>query len=65
MKIHPAGLYLDRIGRRVGIVRDRGAGQHWRWITTRGYYVSEAGRATLCGEVREDLVADITQEQKK
>jgi hypothetical protein len=60
MDIALNGLYLDRIGRQVGIAADRGVGQPWRWLTTRGYYVTAQGRASLAGgDVREDLVADI------
>lgn len=61
MKIHKNGLYVDRIAREVGILQDRGEGQVWRWLTTRGYYVTTDGRATPHkGEVNEDLVLDIT-----
>jgi hypothetical protein len=56
------GLYLSRNARRVGIVRDRGADKYWRWVTTRGYYVTAEGRACRVGESSHDLVADITPE---
>lgn len=38
------GLYLNRSGRQVGITHDRGDGQTWRWLTTRGHYVTADGR---------------------
>ena len=64
MQIHLNGLYLDRLGRRVGITRDRGEAQRLRWVTTRGHYVTSTGRASLAGgETSVDLVADITAEQ--
>ena len=64
MKISLSGIYLDRIARRVGIVQDRGERQRWRWLTTRGYYLTNEGRASIAGgDVAEDLVADITAEQ--
>lgn len=54
-------IYLSRNGHRVGIVRDRGERQRWRWLTTRGYYVTSDGHASIAGgEVSEDLVSDIT-----
>ena len=55
------GLYLDRTGRTVGIVQDRGAGLVWRWLTTRGYYVRCDGMATMNrgGESRHDLVKEV------
>lgn len=61
MLIHPAGLYLTRNGRRVGIRADRGERQRWRWITTLGYYVQADGRATARrgGESRLDLVREV------
>jgi hypothetical protein len=61
MIIRKNGLYLDRIAHEVGITHDRGEGQTWRWLTTRGYYVTTDGRASIAGgDVREDLVKDIT-----
>lgn len=54
------GLYLSRTAREVGIVRDRGAGQFWRWVTSLGYYVTEDGRAARQGESSQDLVKDIS-----
>lgn len=61
MIIQRNGAYLDRVGHTVGIVADRGPQQKWRWLTTRGYYVTVDGRASIAGgEVREDLVKDIT-----
>lgn len=66
MQIHLNGLYLDRLGRRVGITRDRGADQRLRWVTTRGHYVTSTGRASLAGgDTVVDLVADITTEQDR
>lgn len=59
-KMKMNGLYLDRIARPVGIVHDRGEGQTWRYLTTRGYYVREDGQAALNGAVNEDLVKDVT-----
>jgi len=64
MQIELKGLYLDRVGRRVGITRDRGTDQRLRWVTTRGHYVTSEGRASLAGgDTAVDLVADITAEQ--
>jgi hypothetical protein len=61
MIIQKNGLYLDRVGHTVGIVADRGPQQKWRWLTTRRYYVTVTGRASIAGgDVREDLVADVT-----
>jgi len=61
MIIRKDGVYLDRIARSVGIAHDRGEGQRWRWQTTRGYYVTADGRASIAGgDVNEDLVRDIT-----
>ena len=61
MIIQLNGLYLDRVGHKVGIVRDRGAREVWRWVTTLDYYVMVDGRATLAGgESSQDLVVDIT-----
>lgn len=61
MIIQLNGLYLDRVGHKVGIVRDRGPQQKWRWVTTLGHYVMADGRATLAGgESSQDLVVDIT-----
>ena len=56
------GLYLDGLARQVGIVQDRGERQVWRYLTTRGYYVTSDGRATMNrgGESNEDLVKDVT-----
>lgn len=54
------GLYLTRNAREVGIVRDRGVGEVWRWVTTAGYYVREDGRACIGGESSLDLVREIT-----
>lgn len=56
--VHLSGAYLDRSAHTVGIVRDRGEGQVWRWVTTRGYYVRTDGRASLSGPVRQDLVRE-------
>lgn len=60
--IRKHGLYLDRLAREVGIVQDRGEGQVWRYLTTRGYYVMTNGMATANrgGESKEDLVKDIS-----
>lgn len=61
MIIRKQGLYLSRNGREIGIVQDRGEGQVWRWLTTRGYYVTVDGRASIAGgQVSEDLVRDIS-----
>lgn len=61
MQIQLNGAYLDRIARPVGIVQDYGSDKRMRYLTTRGYYVTAEGRASLAGgEVREDLVSDIT-----
>jgi hypothetical protein len=61
MKIELNGLYLSRHGREIGIVADRGERQIWRWLTSRGYYVTKDGRASIAGgEVSEDLVLDLT-----
>lgn len=61
MIIQLNGLYLDRVGHKVGIVRDRGEREVWRWVTTLGHYVTADGRATLAGgDCRTDLVSDIT-----
>lgn len=54
------GLYLSRTAREVGIVRDRGANEFWRWVTTEGYYVTADGRACIGGECSQDLVREIT-----
>jgi len=54
------GLYLTRTALEVGIVRDRGVGEFWRWVTTRGYYVRDDGRACIGGETSRDLVKEIT-----
>lgn len=54
------GLYLTRNARQVGIARDRGEGEQWRWLTTAGYYVLADGRAALIGESVKDLVRDLT-----
>lgn len=55
------GLYLTRNAREVGIVQDRGEGQRWRWLTSRGYYVTCDGRASIAGgETSQDLVRDIS-----
>lgn len=54
------GAYLTRNGHRVGIVHDRGEGQRWRYQTTRGYLVTEHGRASIAGgEVSQDLVKEV------
>lgn len=60
IRVTPHGLYLSRNGRTVGILQDRGAGQTWRYLTTRGYYVLADGRAALVGESVCDLVLDVT-----
>lgn len=56
------GLYLNRTGRQVGIVGPArmAAASPWKWLTTRGHYVTENGRAALSGESVEDLVRDVT-----
>lgn len=56
------GLYLSRHGREVGIVGPAGtpSSSRWRWLTTRGYYVTADGRAAIVGECSDDLVKDIT-----
>lgn len=60
MTIDPSRAYLDRTGHRVTITRDRGAGQVWRWVTSRGYYVKEDGSACMGhGAVREDLTTEV------
>lgn len=58
--IHKAGVYLNRVGHTVGIVQDRGAGQAFRWLTTRGHYVTADGAAGIGVQTREDLVVDVT-----
>lgn len=56
MTIDPAGCYLTRDGKRVGIVGPcPGARRKFLWITTRGYYVTADGRAALRGESSLDL----------
>lgn len=61
MIIRKDGLYLSRNGHTVGITHDRGERQRWRWLTTKGYYVTSEGRASIAGgEVAQDLVCDIT-----
>ncbi len=60
MTITLTGSYLTRTARVVGIVRDRGEGQRWRWVTTLGYYVQEDGRASLNGVTSRDLVKNIS-----
>lgn len=62
LRIVQHGLYLSRNGRQVGIVGPARmpASSAWRWLTTRGYYVMENGRAAAVGESVEDLVRDVT-----
>lgn len=60
MEIKLNGLYLTRTAREVGIVRDRGEGLTWRFVTTLGYYVRADGRASIGGESTQDLVRDIS-----
>lgn len=60
MIIERGGLYLNRSGKRVGITRDRGPGEVWRWVTTLGYYVMANGRAAYVGNSDKDLTVDIT-----
>lgn len=60
MEIKLNGLYLTRTAREVGIVRDRGVGLTWRWVTTLGYYVRDDGRAAIGGDSSQDLVRDIS-----
>lgn len=58
--IRKNGAYLSRNGHRVGIVHDRGERQRWRFQTTKGYYVTEDGRASIAGgEVSQDLVKEV------
>lgn len=59
LTIKLSGLYLTRHGRDVGIVRDRGEGQFWRWVTTLGYYVTENGSACRRGKSSLDLMAEL------
>ena len=59
MIIRLNGLYFSRTALRVGIVRDRGADKYWRWVTTRGYYVTAEGHASRLGETSQDLVAEV------
>lgn len=63
MQVQLNGLYLTRNARQVGIVRDRGAGKVWRWVTTLGYYVTCDGHAAYVGESSRDLVRDVTPNQ--
>lgn len=63
MQVQINGLYLTRTARQVGIVRDRGAGERWRWVTTLGYYVTCDGRAAYGSETSQDLVRDVTPNQ--
>lgn len=62
MHVVSHGLYLDRLGRQVGIVGSARmpASSEWKWLTTRGYYVMADGRAGKAGATDEDLVRDIT-----
>lgn len=60
MKIKLNGLYLSRNGYEIGITHDRGERQRFRYLTTKGYMVTEDGRASIAGgEVSQDLVKDI------
>lgn len=59
MLIHPTSRYLTRHGQSVTIERDRGAGQVWRWVTSKGYYVTADGRAALRGQSRWDLMQEV------
>lgn len=56
------GLYLTRNGREVGILgpANMPPSSRWKWLTTRGYYVTADGRAAVTGEASEDLVRDLT-----
>lgn len=63
MQIRLNGLYLSRTAREVGVVRDRGANQFWRWVTTRGYYVTNDGSACRIGQSSLDLVKDVSPSQ--
>lgn len=62
VRVKSHGLYLDRVGRQVGIVGSARmpASSEWKWLTTRGYYVMVDGRAGKAGPTDEDLVRDIT-----
>lgn len=62
MHIVSHGLYLDRLGRQVGIVGSARmpASSEWKWLTTRGYYVMADGRAGKAGPTDADLVRDVT-----
>lgn len=62
MLIRLNGVYLTRTAKRVGIMRDRGSGKVWRWVTTLGYYVTADGRAALHGDTSLDLVRDVSPE---
>lgn len=56
MTIDPAGCYLTRTGRRIGIIGPcPGARKHFAWLTTAGYYVTRDGRAALRGTSAADL----------
>lgn len=62
IRITQHGVYLNRTGRRVGIVGPSRMppSSDWKWLTTRGHYVLADGRAAVVGESIEDLVVDIT-----
>lgn len=62
MKIELGRLYLNRTAREVGIIGPARMGESspWRWLTTRGYYVQDDGRAAHVGQCSDDLVRDIT-----
>ena len=61
MTIEPTKAYLDRTGRRIGILAKSRMPEssRWRWLTTRGYYVQADGRAAHRGESRHDLVQQL------
>ena len=64
LRISPSKVYLDRSGHRVGIRHDRGHGQAWRWLTTKGYYVREDGKAAWVGTSSKDLVVEIVSDSQ-
>lgn len=63
MIIQSNGLYLNRTGRQIGIVGSAKmpAASPWKWLTTRGYYVTAEGCACPNGgESVNDLVRDVS-----
>lgn len=59
LQIRLNGLYLSRTARQVGIIRDRGPGEFWRWVTNRNYYVRNNGLASRSGVTSVDLVQEV------